>query len=217
MNTLQRFLVLGICLSACSATANTQPTSIANGGPIPGEPTRVKVATTGPAKGPANAPVTIVEFSDFQCPYCGRLSPTLKQVEQKYGDKVRLVYRQYPLPFHRFAQKAAEASLCANDQGKFWQMHDAIFADQQALEVAQLKSKATDLGLNTEQFNQCIDLGRHAAAIQADVKDGAAAGVTGTPALFVNGRLILGAVPLEQITSVIDDELKRAEHKTASR
>jgi len=173
------------------------------------EPIRVEVASTGPAKGPATAPVTIVEFSDFQCPYCGKLTPTLKQVEEKYGDKVRIVFRQFPLNFHPFAQKAAEASLCAADQNKFWEMHDALFANQQALAVEQLKAKATELGLNAEQFNSCLDSGKTAAVIQADVKDGAAAGVNGTPAMFINGRFINGAVPLEQITSVIDDELRR--------
>ena len=173
------------------------------------EPIRVEVAATGPAKGPATAPVTIVEFSDFQCPFCGRLTPTLKQVEQKYGDKVRLVFRQYPLPFHQYAQKAAEASLCAADQGKFWEMHDALFANQQALAVEQLKAKAAELGLNAEQFNSCLDSGKTAAAIQADMKEGSSVGVNGTPAMFINGRFINGAVPLEQITSVIDDELRR--------
>jgi protein-disulfide isomerase len=181
------------------------------------EPIRVQVAATGPAKGPANAPVTIVEFSDFQCPYCSRLTPTLKQVEEKYGNKVRIVFRQFPLNFHQYAQKAAEASLCANDQGKFWQLHDAMFANQQALAVEQLKAKAAELGLNAEQFNQCLDSGKHAAAIQADMKEGSAAGVSGTPAMFINGRFISGAQPLEAITQVIDDELRRAGQKTASR
>jgi len=173
------------------------------------EPIRVEVAATGPARGPDSAPVTIVEFSDFQCPYCGKLTPTLKAIEQKYGNKVRIVFRQFPLNFHQFAQKAAEASLCAADQGKFWEMHDALFANQQALAVEQLKAKATELGLNADQFNSCLDSGKTTAAIQADMKDGAAAGVQGTPAMFINGRFINGAVPLEQITSVIDDELKR--------
>lgn len=181
------------------------------------EPVRIQVAATGPAKGPANAPVTIVEFSDFQCPFCSRLIPSLKAVEEKYGDKVRVVFRQYPLPFHQNAQKAAEASLCANEQGKFWEMHDAMFANQQALEVAQLKAKAAELGMNAEQFNQCIDSGKHAAAIQADMQEGSAAGVNGTPAMFINGRFISGAVPVEQITTVIDDELRRAGAKTASK
>jgi protein-disulfide isomerase len=173
------------------------------------EPLRVEVAATGPAKGPANAPVTIVEFSDFECPFCSRINPTIKQVQDKYGDKVRIVFRQYPLPFHPKAQKAAEASLCASDQGKFWEMHDAMFANQQALAVEQLKAKAAELGLKAEEFNSCIDSGKHAAAIQADMKDGSAAGVSGTPALFVNGRFINGAVPFDQIATVIDDELRR--------
>jgi len=180
------------------------------------EPIRVEVAATGPAKGPATAPVTIVEFSDFQCPFCGRLTPTLKQIEQKYGDKVRLVFRQYPLPFHQYAQKAAEASLCAADQGKFWEMHDALFANQQALAVEQLKAKAAELGLNAETFNSCLDSGKTAATIQADMKEGSSAGVNGTPAMFINGRFINGAVPLEQITSVIDDELRRKGVQTAT-
>jgi protein-disulfide isomerase len=180
------------------------------------EPIRIEVAAVGPSRGPANAPVTIVEFSDFQCPFCSRLIPTMKQVEEKYGDKVRVVFRQYPLPFHQNAQKAAEASLCAADQGKFWELHDAMFANQQALAVEQLKAKATELGLNADQFNSCLDSGKHAEVIQADMKEGAAAGVNGTPAMFINGRFISGAVPLEQITAVIDDELRRKGVATAT-
>jgi len=181
------------------------------------EPIRVDVAATGPAQGSANAPVTIVEFSDFQCPFCSKLTPTIKQVEQKYGDKVRVVFRQYPLPFHQNAQKAAEASLCALDQGKFWELHDAMFADQNALGVDQLKATAAKLGVNAEKFNKCLDSGEKAAAISLDQKAGQAAGVNGTPALFINGRFINGAVPLEQITTVVDDELRRAGSKTASK
>jgi protein-disulfide isomerase len=173
------------------------------------EPERVEVAATGPAQGPTTAPVTIVEFSDFQCPFCSRLIPTLDEVKKKYGDKIRLVFRQYPLPFHQNAQKAAEASLCANDQGKFWQMHDAMFGNQSALAVEQLKAKAAELGMNAEQFNKCLDSGQHVAAVAADQKDGSAVGVNGTPAMFINGRFISGAVPIEKITSVIDDELRR--------
>ncbi len=182
------------------------------------EPMRVQVAANGPAKGgPATAPVTIVEFSDFQCPFCSRVNPTIKQVQDKYGDKVRIVFRQFPLSFHQQAGKAAEASLCAADQNKFWELHDAMFADQQSLGVDQLKAKAAGLGVNAEQFNQCLDSGKHAATIQADIKDGSAAGVSGTPALFVNGRFINGAVPFEQISPIIDDELRRAGSKTAAK
>ncbi|HEX3552338.1 MAG TPA: thioredoxin domain-containing protein [Thermoanaerobaculia bacterium] len=173
------------------------------------EPVRVEVAATGPAEGPATAPVTIVEFSDFQCPYCSRLTPTLKQVKEKYGDKVRIVFRQFPLPMHQNAQKAAEAALCANDQGKFWQLHDAMFSNQSALGVDQLKAKAAELGLKADDFNKCLDSGAKVAVIEADKKAGSEAGVNGTPAMFINGRFVNGAVPLEQLTSVIDDELRR--------
>ncbi len=173
------------------------------------EPVRVEVAATGPATGPATAPVTIVEFSDFQCPFCSRLTPTLDQVKKKYGDKVRIVFRQFPLPFHQNAQKAAEAALCANDQGKFWQLHDAMFGNQAALGVDQLKAKAAELGLKADDFNKCLDSGAKASAIEADKKAGSEAGVNGTPAMFINGRFLSGAVPLEQVTSVIDDELRR--------
>jgi protein-disulfide isomerase len=173
------------------------------------EPDRIMVAANGPSKGPADAPVTIVEFSDFQCPYCARLTPTMEQVMSKYGDKVRRVFRQFPLNFHPFAQKAAEASLCANEQGVFWQLHDAMFGNQQALGVDQLKTKAAEIGVDAGAFNQCLDSGKYAAAIQTDIQDGSAAGVNGTPALFINGRMVTGAVPIDQITKVIDDELRR--------
>jgi protein-disulfide isomerase len=184
------------------------------------EPIRAEVAKASykaPVQGPENAPVTIVEFSDFECPYCSRLIPSLTQVKQQYGDKVRLEFRQFPLNFHPSAQKAAEASLCAHDQGKFWELHDAMFADQKALAVDTLKTKAKELGLNAEQFNSCLDSGKHAAAVQADLQAGSQAGVSGTPAMFINGRFINGAVPIEQITKVIDDELKRAGVQTAAK
>jgi protein-disulfide isomerase len=173
------------------------------------EPDRITVAANGPSKGPADAPVTIVEFSDFQCPYCAKLTPTMEQVMDKYGAKVRRVFRQFPLNFHPFAQKAAEASLCAHEQGMFWQLHDAMFGNQQALGVDQLKAKAAELGLDAGTFGTCLDSGKYAAAIETDIREGSAAGVNGTPAIFVNGRFINGAVPIEQITKVIDDELQR--------
>lgn len=173
------------------------------------EPIRVDVAATGPVKGPADAPVTIVEFSDFQCPFCSRLVPTLEQVMQKYPTQVKLVFRQFPLSIHPFAPKAAEAALCANEQGKFWDMHDAMFHDQQGLGIDALKAKAAQLGLNATEFNQCLDSGKFTAAVKADEDAGEAVGVNSTPAMFINGRFVLGAVPIEQITSVIDDEIQR--------
>ena len=175
------------------------------------EPLRTKVETNGsPAKGPATAPITIVEFSDFECPYCGGLFPTLKQVEKNYEGKIRIVYRQFPLTnIHPHAQKAAEASLCAFDQQHFWEMHDSMFGNQQELSIADLKQRATDLKLDSTKFNECLDSGRQMATIQRDIQDGARAGVTGTPAVFINGRLLSGNQPYSEIKEIIEDELQR--------
>ena len=175
------------------------------------EPLRAQIATAGfPSRGPAAALVTIVEFSDFECPYCGGLFPTLKQVEKNYPQTVRIVYRQFPLAnIHQHAEKAAEASLCANEQQKFWEFHDSMFGKQSELSVADLKQRAVDLKLNTQAFNQCLDSGRHAAAIQTDIQEGARNGVSGTPALFINGRLLTGNQPYAEIKEIIEDELQR--------
>jgi protein-disulfide isomerase len=166
--------------------------------------------TSAPAKGPAAAPVQIVEFSDFQCPFCSRVVPALHQVVDTYKDKVRLQYRQFPLTsIHPMAQKAAEASLCANEQGKFWEMHDAMFGDQAGLAVDKLKEKAAALGLKAADFASCLDSGKMAGAVSTDLQVGSAVGVNGTPAIFVNGRMLSGAQPYEAIAKVIDEELKR--------
>jgi protein-disulfide isomerase len=175
------------------------------------EPLRVEIATQGfPSKGGAAAPVTIVEFSDFECPFCAGLFPTLKQVESRYADKIRIVFRQFPLTsIHPHAQKAAEASLCANEQQKFWEMHDAMFLDNKNLEVDALKQKATALKLDMAVFNTCIDSARHAETIRKDIAEGVKLGITGTPAMFINGRFINGNVPLAELSKVIDEELQR--------
>lgn len=171
-------------------------------------PYRIDIATEGhPAKGPANAPVTIVEFSDFECPYCSRVVPSLEKVHENYGDKVRVVFRQFPLSFHAEAQKAAEASMCAFEQGKFWEMHDAMFADQKGLAVDKLKEKAASLGLDSAKFDECLDSGKYYDQVQADTRDGVVAGVQGTPAMFINGRFLSGAQPYENIAAIIDEEL----------
>jgi protein-disulfide isomerase/Skp family chaperone for outer membrane proteins len=176
------------------------------------EPERAKVETQGhPSRGPATAPVTIVEFSDFECPYCGGLYPTLKRVEENYKDKIRIVYRQFPLNnIHPRAQKAAEASLCANDQNKFWQLHDAMFADQKNLTVEDLKAKAAQAALNGSTFATCLDSGKHAAAINASVAEGSKLGIDGTPAMFINGRFLGGNQPYDAIAKIVEDELARA-------
>jgi protein-disulfide isomerase len=163
-----------------------------------------------PTLGKSEAPVTLVEFSDFQCPFCQAAAPTLKQVEQKFGDKVRIVYRQYPLTsLHPFAFKAAEASLCANEQGMFWQMHDAMFADQKKLSVSDLKQTARRLGMNGKSFDGCLDSGRYVEQVQNDQKEGSRIGVTGTPAMFINGVSVDGgAVPYSVLEAAIQKELE---------
>jgi predicted DsbA family dithiol-disulfide isomerase len=178
------------------------------------DPLRTDIATAGyPSRGPANAPVTIVEFADFECPFCGGFFPTLKLVEKNYADRLRLVYRQFPLTnMHPNAQKAAEASLCANEQGRFWEFHDALFSDQSRLDVPSLKQRAQMLGLNTTAFNTCLDSGKQADAIQKDRDDARKAGVNSTPTVFINGRLLSGR-SYPEVQEIIEDELKRATQK----
>jgi protein-disulfide isomerase len=175
------------------------------------EPLRKQVATTGyPSQGPAAALVTIVEFSDFECPYCNNLMPTLKLIEKNYGDKVRVVYRQFPLPWvHPHALKAAEASLCANDQHRFWEFHDALFSNQRDLTIDGLKRRAADLKLDTAQFNTCLDSAKEASAVQKDIEAGHQADVEGTPTVFINGRMIYGTQAYADLKEIIDDELQR--------
>jgi protein-disulfide isomerase len=175
------------------------------------EPLRTEIATAGhPTRGPGTAQITIVEFSDFECPFCGRLFPTLKAVEKIYVGRVRIVYRQFPLrKLHPRAQKAAEASLCAGEQGRFWEMHDSLFSDQEHLTIDALKARAAALKLDTATFNACLDSGKEMAAVDQDIADGARAGVTGTPTLFINGRKMVGNQPYAAIQAVIEDELER--------
>jgi protein-disulfide isomerase len=175
------------------------------------EPLRIPVdARDAPARGAAAAPVTLVEFGDFQCPYCRALEPTLEKVLKNYAGKVRLEFRQFPLSGHPQAAKAAEASLCAREQDKFWELHDRMYGHQEALKVDQLKTAAGELGLDTERFGQCVDSGKYEPNVKADLLAGSHAGVTGTPALYVNGRPVPGgAVDYDVLAKFIDDELKR--------
>lgn len=162
-----------------------------------------------PTQGPANAPVEIIEFSDFQCPYCEAAFPTVKKVLGAYGDRIHFVYRHFPLTMHPQARPAAEASQCAAEQGKFWQYHDALFVNQSRLSDADLKQRAVDLGLNASQFNACVDSRKYQKEVDVDLKAGEEAGVDGTPAFFINGRLLSGAQPYEAFKQVIDEELAR--------
>ena len=172
------------------------------------EPPRQKVEIAGhPAKGPANAPIEMIEFSDFQCPFCQRANPTVEQVLKTYGNKIHFVYRHYPLPNHPNARPAAEAAACADEQGRFWQYHDELFKNPNRLANDDLKLHAVNSGLDEIKFNACFDGRRFRAAVDKDIKEGSEAGVSGTPAFFINGRALEGAQPFEAFKRVIDEEL----------
>ncbi len=176
------------------------------------EPFRVEFDNSrAPALGPAGAPVTLTEFSDFECPFCGRFFPTHQRLMETYGNRLRVVFRQYPLNTHPNAFSAALASLCADEQGRFWEMHDLMFAEQDQLGVAALKEKASRLGLDRQRFDECLDSGQYAERVRSDVREGNRAGVSGTPALYVNGIPVPGgAAPYEALARLIDQELERA-------
>jgi len=173
------------------------------------EPPRLKVAATGPARGAAGAPIEMIEFSDFQCPFCLRAHATVEQVLKTYGDRIHFVYRNYPLPNHPNARPAAEAAACAAEQGKFWPYHDRLFEQQSRLSEADLKAHAVAVGLDAQKFNACVDARKYKTLVDADVKEGDEAGVNGTPAFFINGRLLSGAQPYDAFKRVIDEELAR--------
>ena len=175
------------------------------------EPPRTTIETDAndPAFGSRNATVEIVEFSDFQCPFCQRLNGTLEQLKADYGDDVRLVFKDYPLPNHAQAFKAAEAGNCAHEQGKFWELHDVMFSSQSELEVADLKRHAGELGLDQASFDTCLDSGRFAAAVSADLRLGQGVGVSSTPTVFINGRAVMGAAPYDVFAEIVQDEIDR--------
>ena len=175
------------------------------------DPPRYSVPTTAadPVRGNPSAAITIVEFSDFQCPFCARVNPTLDRVRQTYGDRVKIVFKDYPLPNHPQAPKAAEAARCAGEQNKFWEMHDAMFANQRALEVPQLKQTARAIGLNGTSFDQCLDSSKYEATVRGGSELGERMGVNSTPTLYVNGRPLIGAMPFENFKQVIDEELAK--------
>jgi protein-disulfide isomerase len=170
-------------------------------------PRQVIAKADRPSKGPETAPVEIIEFSDFQCPFCVNAFPTVKQVLEAYGDRIRFIYRHYPLANHPRARPAAEASQCAAEQGKFWQFHDMLFGDQSRLGDEDFKQHAVQLGLDTARFNDCVDSHKYRAEIDTDIRAGDEAGVSGTPAFYINGRMLSGAQPFEAFKRIIDEEL----------
>ena len=167
------------------------------------------VAATGPSRGAPNAKVTIVEFSDFQCPFCARTQPVVQELLKRYDGKVRVVFRDFPLSFHGDAAKAAEAGHCADELGRFWPMHDWMFDHQHNLSVDELKGAAVQLGLDKQKFDSCLDSGRFADAVAANQKDGEKVGVTGTPAFFINGAVIKGAQPFDEFKNIVDQALAK--------
>lgn len=188
-----------------------QPTSV-----VLGEQDRSKIESGGAAsRGPENAKVTVVEFSDFQCPYCASYSTTTyNQIKKEYGDRIRYVFHDYPLSFHQFAQKAAEAASCAGDQGKFWEMHDLLFAKNSEWSAGKSVEEifvtyAGQIGVDKAKFKECLASGKFTQVVKDDVVLGGAVGVSGTPSFFINGQMLVGAQSFESFKAIIDKELAK--------
>jgi protein-disulfide isomerase len=176
------------------------------------DPPRLQIAVNAddPTQGSATAPVTVVEFSDFQCPFCAQAAPTLARIRAVYGDQVRFVWKDFPLTaIHPQAFKAAEAGWCAGEQGKFWNYHDHLFANREALQPDDLKKYAAELKLDTAKFNACLDSSKYGDKVREGVNVGNGLGVNSTPTTFINGRAVSGAQPYAAFAAVIDEELER--------
>jgi len=170
---------------------------------------QAKIAAAGaPSFGPSTAKVTIVEFSDFQCPFCSQAAEVTKLLREKYTSNVRFVFRQFPLPFHPNAKAAAESALAAHAQGKFWQFHDTLFANQSKLAKGDLTDYAKQTGLNLTAYKAAVDGGKFTAAVEADVALGESVGVNGTPTLFVNGKRVANATDFAAVSEVVDAALQ---------
>ena len=159
----------------------------------------------------SDAPVTIVEFSDFQCPYCAGQQPILKKIKRAYGDQVNILYKHLPLPIHPFAQRAAEASECARDQGKFWEYHDRLFDSQDAISEAFFSQFAQQIGLSTSQFNQCLASGAKKNVVQKDLAEAQSLMISGTPTFFINGQRFVGVQSYEELQQMIDQALAKVQ------
>jgi protein-disulfide isomerase len=157
-------------------------------------------------RGPQNAPVQLVEFADYECAYCQKVYLEVKALEENYGGKLAVVFKDFPLPMHPLAEKASEAARCAGAQGKFWEYHDALFAHKK-LQVADLKEQARALQLDPARFDQCLDSGEQAAAVERDAAEGKRLGLTGTPSFFANGHFLSGAISSLRLRETIDQEL----------
>ena len=205
---------LDVNLTRGSSEGTVAAVAAPAGAAVAAPPSALDVSSTyGPddhIKGDPNAPVTIVEFSDFECPFCARFySQTYGQIVDQYVDtgKVKLVFRDFPLSFHAQAQKAAEAAECAGEQDKFFEMHDLLFERGVAGGIASFKSMATSLGLDTTEFNTCLDSGAMASEVQEDFSDGQRLGIQGTPGFLIDGQLVSGAQPFSVFQQAIEAQL----------
>lgn len=162
--------------------------------------------------GPASAPVQLVEFADFECPFCIKVHPELQKLKAEFGDRISFVFKDYPLPMHAHAQKAAEAARCAGAQDKFWPYHDRLFSSRQ-IDVPQLKQVASDLGLDIAKFNTCLDSGQQAAAVQRDAAEAQKIGLSATPSFFLNGHFFTGAMQYEDLRRMVLQELSADQAK----
>ena len=163
-----------------------------------------------PVRGPKNAPVAFVEFADFECPFCRQMQPQIEKLLKEYNGKVALYFKDFPLPIHPHAEKAAEAARCAAEQGAFWDYHDVLFREGSNLEVSQLKEFARALGKDTARFNTCLDAGGEASAIEKDLAQGRRLGIAGTPGFFINGHFLSGVVSYETLREVVEQQLNQA-------
>jgi protein-disulfide isomerase len=171
-------------------------------------PPEVEVALDdAPRRGLEDAPVLVVEFADYECPYCQRIHPDLKKLQQEFPGQVAVAFKDFPLPMHRYAGKAAEAARCAAQQGRFWDFHDVLFDNTPKFEPAQLKEYARTLKLDTARFDQCLDAGEQAVAVQRDLAQGQRLGLTGTPSFFINGHFLSGAVKYSTLREVVEQQL----------
>jgi protein-disulfide isomerase len=178
--------------------------------PQPELPAQKVDVGNAPSRGPVGAPVTVVAFSDFECPFCSRAVPTLKTLEEEYAGKLRVAFKHQPLPNHPHAKLAAAASLAAHEQGKFWEFHDLLFANQRQLDRASLEGYAKRLGLNEARFKAALDSGKYDAQVTADSAQGTSVGASATPTFFINGRPVVGALPIDHFRRIIDEELKKS-------